>query len=161
MPPRPPALAIRGWASSLTLPPSTGPCPWSSAALESVTRGLALEYAADGVRVNSVAPGVVQVERTEALLGTPEAKAQAHELWTPHLPAGRMGTTAEVAEVVLSMVCNEWVNGAVWTVDGGMMARANMPIRPRPGKVGVEKKRSDEGGVEPIVWDALEDLKPT
>jgi len=127
----------------------------SKAALDSVTRGLALEYAADGVRVNSVAPGVVPVERTEALLDTPEAKARAHGMWTPHLPAGRTGTTAEVAEVVLSMVCNEWVNGAVWTVDGGMMARANMPIRPRPAKVVVEKERSDEGGVQPVVWDAL------
>jgi len=122
----------------------------SKAALDSVTRGLALEYAADGVRVNSVAPGVVPVERTEALLDTPEAQG----LWAPHLPAGRMGTTAEVAEVVLSMVCNEWVNGAVWDVDGGMMARANMPIRPRPTKV-VEKERSDEGGVKPVVWDSL------
>ena len=40
----------------------------SKAALDQVTRGLSSEWAPDGVRVNAVAPGVVPVERTEAIL---------------------------------------------------------------------------------------------
>uniref|UniRef100_A0A6U5E7P8 Glucose 1-dehydrogenase n=1 Tax=Corethron hystrix TaxID=216773 RepID=A0A6U5E7P8_9STRA len=123
----------------------------SKAALDSVTRGLALEYAADRVRVNAVAPGVVPVERTEKILNRPESQS----LWAPHLPVGRMGTTEEVAEVVLGMVCNEWVNGAVWTVDGGMLARSNMPIRPRPS---IETSKKEQK-IKRVKWEEMEILK--
>ena len=60
----------------------------SKAALDQVTKGLSSEWAPDGVRVNSIAPGVIPVERTEAVLNTPEAQ----EMWLPHLPAGKEKT---------------------------------------------------------------------
>mmetsp|Transcript_16685 Transcript_16685/g.36194 ORF Transcript_16685/g.36194 Transcript_16685/m.36194 type:complete len:381 (+) Transcript_16685:19-1161(+) len=102
----------------------------SKAALDSLTRGLACEYAPDGVRVNAIAPGVVPVERTAEALSNPGAT----EMWTPHLPLGRLGNVEDVARATLTLATNEWMSGTVLTVDGGMMARANMPIRPRPPK---------------------------
>ena len=102
----------------------------SKAALDSLTRGLACEYAPDGVRVNAVAPGVVPVERTQEAFADPAVV----DLWTPHLPVARLGTVEEVSRATLVLAANEWMSGTVLTVDGGMMARANMPVRPRPPK---------------------------
>ena len=100
----------------------------SKAALDSLTRGLALEYADDNVRVNAVAPGIVPVERTAAVLSTKEAQ----DMWTPHLPVGRMGSVGEIGEATVQLCTNQWMTGTVLSIDGGMMARANMPFRPRP-----------------------------
>uniref|UniRef100_A0A7S2XWS6 Glucose 1-dehydrogenase n=1 Tax=Fibrocapsa japonica TaxID=94617 RepID=A0A7S2XWS6_9STRA len=100
----------------------------SKAALDHLTRGLSNEWARDGVRVNAVAPGVVPVERTEAILNQPEAQ----KLWLPHLPVGRMGTVEDIAEAVLYICSADWMSGSILTVDGGMTARSNMPIRGKP-----------------------------
>lgn len=102
----------------------------SKAALDSLTRGLALEYAPDGVRVNAIAPGVVPVERTADLF----ADQNVVNMWTPHLPAGRLGNVEDIADATILLATNKWMTGSILTVDGGMMARANMPIRPRPPK---------------------------
>jgi len=102
----------------------------SKAALDSLTRGLACEYAPDGIRVNAIAPGVVPVERTEKAFSDPNVV----DMWTPHLPVGRLGTVEDIAQATIVLATNEWMSGTVLTVDGGMMARANFPIRPRPPK---------------------------
>jgi len=59
----------------------------SKAALDSLTRGLACEFATDGVRVNAIAPGVVPVERTAQAFSDPKVT----DMWLPHLPIGRLG----------------------------------------------------------------------
>jgi NAD(P)-dependent dehydrogenase (short-subunit alcohol dehydrogenase family) len=88
--------------------------------LESVTRALAVEMAASGVRVNAVAPGAVESpamrEQWEAATGS---AAQ------PHAPTlvGRWGTDQDIAEVVtfLSSPAAEFVSGEVIRVDGGRL----------------------------------------
>ncbi|KAL7550064.1 hypothetical protein ACHAWF_013299 [Thalassiosira exigua] len=125
----------------------------SKAALDSLTRGLALEYAPDGIRVNAVAPGVTAVERTADALAEPNVR----DMWTPHLPVGRFGTVDDVAQATLTLATNEWMSGTILTVDGGMMARSNMPFRPRPPKPesdatngcvnGSEEEARNEAGV--------------
>jgi glucose 1-dehydrogenase len=102
----------------------------SKAALDSLTRGLACEFAEDGVRVNAIAPGVVPVERTEQAFADPKVTG----MWLPHLPVGRLGTVEDITHATLLLAVNEWMTGNILTVDGGMMARANMPIRPKPPK---------------------------
>lgn len=111
----------------------------SKAALDSLTRGLALEYAPDGVRVNAIAPGVVPVERTSVAFSDPNTT----NMWLPHLPVGRLGTVEDIANATVILATNEWMSGTVLTVDGGMMARSNMPMRPRPPKPDEGERRSE------------------
>jgi glucose 1-dehydrogenase len=100
----------------------------SKAALDSLTRTMSIEYAPYGVRVNAVAPGVVPVERTRAAFDDPDTMRS----WTDRLPLGRTGTIEEVAMATIPLIENDWITGTVWQVDGGMMARANMPLRDKP-----------------------------
>jgi NAD(P)-dependent dehydrogenase (short-subunit alcohol dehydrogenase family) len=101
----------------------------SKAALESLTRTMALEYALRGIRVNLIAPGIVPVERTERFF---RDHPETLKGWTNRIPVGRAGSVEEVAQACLPLIENEWITGTVWQIDGGMMARANMPERPRP-----------------------------
>eukprot|EP00977_Amphora_coffeiformis_P017897 scaffold6007_cov183-Amphora_coffeaeformis.AAC.21 len=100
----------------------------SKAALDCLTRGLALEYATDGIRVNGIAPGVVPVERTAQVFHDPKVV----DMWTQHLPTGKVGSVEEVAQATIPLCTNEWITGTTWVIDGGMLARSNTPIRPKP-----------------------------
>lgn len=104
----------------------------SKAALDSLTRSMAMEYAQHNIRVNSIAPGVVVVERTADTWKVPENV----QVWKDRLPLNRLGQVDDIAKATLTLLTNEWMTGTILTVDGGMMARANMPIRPRPLKPG-------------------------
>ena len=81
------------------------------AALGMLTRGLALELAGDGIRVNAVAPGAIATERNE------EADALV-----PEIPLGRAGEPDEVAAMVSYLAGDEarYVSGASFLIDGAM-----------------------------------------
>lgn len=84
-----------------------------------LTRGAALDHAADGIRVNSVGPGFV---RTPLLEGrhTPEALAAVTARW----PLARLGEPAEIAQAVawLASDASSFVTGTHLAVDGGYLA---------------------------------------
>jgi NAD(P)-dependent dehydrogenase (short-subunit alcohol dehydrogenase family) len=87
-------------------------------AILGLTKGAALDYAALGVRVNAVAPGPIETDRTRAL---PEAvRAQRRAA----VPMGRVGLPEEVASVVTWLCSDEsrFVTGATIPVDGGRLA---------------------------------------
>lgn len=90
----------------------------AKAALGMLARGLALELAPRGIRVNAVAPGVIATERNE------EA-ARLRE----HVPAGRPGDPAEVAAAVSFLVSEDarYVTGTSLLVDGGVLQRG-LPV---------------------------------
>jgi hypothetical protein len=64
-------------------------------------------------------------------------------MWKPYIPLGRLGIVEDIAHATLLLATNEWVTGTILTVDGGMLARANMPIRPKPPPPKMKKKTGD------------------
>ena len=90
----------------------------AKAALGMLTRGLALELASDGIRVNAVAPGVIATERNV------EADALR-----PEIPLGRAGTPEEVAALVSWLVSDEasYMTGASVIIDGGAVQHVLPP----------------------------------
>ena len=89
----------------------------SKAALMSMTRGLAVEWAKEGVRVNMVAPGAIQTPLSSAVLQNPEMVTYI----TNRIPLARLGEPADVAAAVafLAMPASSYVNGQILAVDGG------------------------------------------
>ena len=89
----------------------------SKAAIEAVARYMAVEFAADGIRVNVVSPGVVD---TEALRHFP-MRREMLEAAGSRTPAGRLVTPDDVARTVdfLTSQSSEMVTGQVITIDGG------------------------------------------
>jgi len=88
----------------------------SKGAVNSFTTGLAREVAAEGIRVNAVAPGLIDTD-LHAANGAPDRL----ERMTPSIPMQRPGTAEEVAEGVVWLLSDaaSYVNGAILEIGGG------------------------------------------
>ncbi len=96
----------------------------SKAAVINLTRTMALDHAADGVRVNCVCPGSVETEMIHEawrLTGDVEAAARA---WAEKHPLGRIATAEEVAHAILFLGSDaaSFITGVALPVDGGITA---------------------------------------
>jgi NAD(P)-dependent dehydrogenase (short-subunit alcohol dehydrogenase family) len=97
----------------------------AKAGVANLTRSMALELGPLGILVNAVAPGSTLTRGTEALFYGPNgAYNERAASLLAHIPLGRPGTPAEIANAVLFLVAPEasYVNGAVLVVDGGWSA---------------------------------------
>src|SRR5215468_3868536 len=81
--------------------------------LNAVTRALAIEYAKEGIRVNTIAPGVID---------TPMHKPETHQFLKGLQPVGRIGEVQEVVDAALFLTDATFTSGEVLHVDGGAHA---------------------------------------
>ncbi len=85
-----------------------------------VTKAAAVQNGGDGIRVNSVHPGIMPPMRTARLTADPALR----ERWMARIPLGRAGEPIEVANAVLFLASDEasYITGAELYVDGGYLA---------------------------------------
>ena len=98
--------------------PGAFPYPVAKHGLIGLTRSLGIEYAARGIRVNSISPGLILVPRIEAWF---EREPGARERQTELLPTRRIGTPQEVAYTALFLASDEarFINATDILIDGG------------------------------------------
>jgi NAD(P)-dependent dehydrogenase (short-subunit alcohol dehydrogenase family) len=94
----------------------------TKAAVESLTRSWALEFAPAGVRVNAIAPGPVDTPVFDKAGFPAEMIPAVKASFVKQVPLGRMASTDEVARWVVAIAEPKvtWITGQVFSVDGGM-----------------------------------------
>jgi NAD(P)-dependent dehydrogenase (short-subunit alcohol dehydrogenase family) len=92
----------------------------SKGAIVALTRAMAVAYAADGIRVNAICPGLIDTPMSERARGDAETMARLREVQPL---TGEPGRPEDVAGAAVYLVSAAFVTGAVLTVDGGWTAR--------------------------------------
>ena len=119
--------------------PNAGAYGATKAAVARLTQQMALEWGPTGIRVNAVAPGLIDAGMSEAIYADPEIR----RLRSERVPLGRLGTPSDVAAAVLFLLSEGagYINGTELLVDGGVTVSViNTLPRSRP---------IDAAGVEP------------
>lgn len=98
----------------------------SKGGVVALSRAMALDYAAEGIRVNCVCPGVIDTAmlRTTAQLESRSKPEERLREWAHQQPVGRLGTAEDVASLILFLAGPQagFITGGVYTVDGGQSA---------------------------------------
>jgi NAD(P)-dependent dehydrogenase (short-subunit alcohol dehydrogenase family) len=97
----------------------------TKAGLLALTRGMALDFAADGVRVNAVCPGAIQTGMMEPFVKDQPDPEEAVKAIGRTIPLGRVGQPEDIAQAVyfLASPAASYITGATLVVDGGLLGR--------------------------------------
>ncbi len=120
--------------------PGFGAYSVAKAAVAQMTRVLALELGADGIRVNAVAPGVIGTAPTMAL------DPRRRDLMGHVTPIGRIGTPADVASVIAFLLSDgaAYVTGQIIRIDGGL----SLPLQIDTMQQGIEYGLASDDGFD-------------
>ena len=128
-----PAIKERGYVSIVNVSSLHGfvtlegffPYAAAKSGLLGLTRSLALDYGAHGIRVNCVAPGFVRTRLVQESIDRAEDGSAAEATMVAGVALGRIGDPIEIAQVVRFLASDEasYVTGASLLVDGGLTAR--------------------------------------
>lgn len=93
------------------------------AARHALTRNLAIEFAKDQIRINTVAPAVVETPVYESFVPQDQMRTVLDSFHAFH-PLGRIGQPKDLVSAILFLASDEasWITGAILPVDGGVMA---------------------------------------
>ena len=98
-------------------------------ALISLTRAMAIDYAREGIRVNSVSPGTIDTPMTQNFVAEQKDPEETRKALDEMHPVGRIGTIEEVANVFVFLASDQssFVTGANYSVDGGLSVKGEQP----------------------------------